>query len=444
MLEKIQELIDDKKYQKIRELLIEMNEHDIAEILEELPKKEVVKLFRLLPKDIAADVFSYLETDTQADVITSLSDAEAVDIINEMAADDATDLIDEMPANVVGKLLSKVDKETRRDINQLLKYPENSAGSVMTVEYLDFKEYNTIKDALRKIRQEYDEMETINTCFVTDKSRKLVGSVTLKDLVVNNDERSLSEIMNDDVISVNTLMDQEKVAEVIKDYDLTSVPVVDSENKLVGIITIDDIIDIIEEETTEDIEKMAAILPTEKSYLKLSLVDIWKSRIPWLLLLMVSATFTGKIIQHYEESLATMVILTAFIPMIMDTGGNAGGQASATIIRGLSLNDIEFTDILKVIWKEVRVALLIGLTLAAANFLKLIYIDGVTTTVAFVVCITLVFTVCVAKIIGCSLPIIAKKIGFDPAVMASPFITTIVDAVSLIIYFRIAVSLLHI
>ena len=444
MLEKIQELIDDKKYQKIREMLIEMNEHDIAEILEELPKKEVVKLFRLLPKDIAADVFSYLETDTQADVITSLSDAEAVDIINEMAADDATDLIDEMPANVVGKLLSKVDKETRRDINQLLKYPENSAGSVMTVEYLDFKEYNTIKDALKKIRQEYDEMETINTCFVTDKSRKLVGSVTLKDLVVNNDERSLSEIMNDDVISVNTLMDQEKVAEVIKDYDLTSVPVVDSENKLVGIITIDDIIDIIEEETTEDIEKMAAILPTEKSYLKLSLVDIWKSRIPWLLLLMVSATFTGKIIQHYEESLATMVILTSFIPMIMDTGGNAGGQASATIIRGLSLNDIEFTDILKVIWKEVRVALLIGLTLAAANFLKLIYIDGVTTTVAFVVCITLVFTVCVAKIIGCSLPIIAKKIGFDPAVMASPFITTIVDAVSLIIYFRIAVSLLHI
>ena len=444
MLEKIQELIEEKKYQKIREMLIEMNEHDIAEILEELPKKEVVKLFRLLPKDIAADVFSYLETDTQADVITSLSDAEAVDIINEMAADDATDLIDEMPANVVGKLLSKVDKETRRDINQLLKYPENSAGSVMTVEYLDFKEYNTIKDALRKIRQEYDEMETINTCFVTDKSRKLVGSVTLKDLVVNNDERTLSEIMNDDVISVNTLMDQEKVAEVIKDYDLTSVPVVDSENKLVGIITIDDIIDIIEEETTEDIEKMAAIFPTEKSYLKLSLIDIWKSRIPWLLLLMVSATFTGKIIQHYEESLATMVILTSFIPMIMDTGGNAGGQASATIIRGLSLNDIEFTDILKVIWKEVRVALLIGITLAAANFLKLIFIDGVTTTVAFVVCITLVFTVCVAKIIGCSLPILAKKIGFDPAVMASPFITTIVDAVSLIIYFRIAVSLLHI
>ena len=444
MLEKIEELIKEKNYSKIRELLIEMNEHDIALILEELPQKELIKLFRVLPKDIAADVFSCLETDTQANVITSLSDNEAADIINEMAADDATDLIDEMPANVVSKILSKVDKGTRRDINQLLKYPDNSAGSVMTVEYLDFKEYNTVKDAIKKIRHEYEDMETINTCFVTDKSRKLVGLIHLKDLVVNSEERSLKEIMDEDVISVNTLMDQEKVAEVIKDYDLTSVPVVDSENKLVGIITIDDIIDIIEEETTEDIEKMAAILPTEKSYLKLSIFDIWKSRIPWLLLLMVSATFTGKIIQHYEESLAAMVILTSFIPMIMDTGGNAGGQASATIIRGLSLNDIEFSDILKVIWKEIRVSFFVGLTLAIANFAKLLLIDGVTTSVALVVCSTLILTVCVAKVIGCSLPIIAKKLGFDPAVMASPFITTIVDAISLFIYFSIAVSVLHI
>ena len=444
MLEKIEELIKEKNYSKIRELLIEMNEHDIALILEELPQKELIKLFRVLPKDIAADVFSCLETDTQANVITSLSDNEAADIINEMAADDATDLIDEMPANVVSKILSKVDKETRRDINQLLKYPDNSAGSVMTVEYLDFKEYNTVKDAIKKIRHEYEDMETINTCFVTDKSRKLVGLIHLKDLVVNSEERSLKEIMDEDVISVNTLMDQEKVAEVIKDYDLTSVPVVDSENKLVGIITIDDIIDIIEEETTEDIEKMAAILPTEKSYLKLSIFDIWKSRIPWLLLLMVSATFTGKIIQHYEESLAAMVILTSFIPMIMDTGGNAGGQASATIIRGLSLNDIEFSDILKVIWKEIRVSFFVGLTLAIANFAKLLLIDGVTTSVALVVCSTLILTVCVAKVIGCSLPIIAKKLGFDPAVMASPFITTIVDAVSLFIYFKIAVAVLQI
>ena len=421
-----------------------MNEYDIAEILEELPQKELIKVFRLLPKDIAADVFSYLETDTEANIITSLSDSEAVDIINDMAADDATDLIDEMPANVVNKLISKVDKETRRNINQLLKYPDNSAGSIMTVEYLDFKEYITIKDAIKKIRQEYDDKETINTCYVTDKSRKLVGIVKLKDLVVNSDDKDIKDIMEDDFISVNTLMDQEEVAKIIQDYDLTSVPVVDLENKLVGIITIDDVIDIIEEEATEDIEKMAAILPTEKSYLKLSVLDIWKSRIPWLLLLMVSATFTGKIIQHYEDSLAAMVILTSFIPMLMDTGGNAGGQASVTIIRGLSLNDIEFSDILKVIWKEIRVAVLVGITLAIANFVKLLVIDGVSTTVALVVCLTLVITVCVAKVIGCSLPILAKKLGFDPAVMASPFITTLVDAVSLIIYFKIAVTLLHI
>ncbi len=444
MLEKIEQLIEEKKYTKIKELLTKMYEHDVADILEEIPDKEKIKIFRLLPKDQAADVFSYLDTDTQADMITMLSDAEAVNIINDMAADDATDLIDEMPANVVKRLLNKIDKEARRDINQLLKYPENSAGSIMTTEYIDLKEYNTVRDATKKIRQDYDETETIETIFITDKSRKLIGTIELKDLIVHNDDEMVSDIMNGDVISVNTLMDQEEVANVIKDYDLTSVPVVDSENKLVGIITIDDVVDIIEAEATEDIAKMNAILPTEKSYLKLSIFEIWKSRIPWLLLLMVSATFTGKIIQHYEESLATMVILTAFIPMIMDTGGNAGGQASATIIRSLSLNDVEFKDILKVIFKELRVSFFVGLTLAAANFLKLLYIDQVSTKVAVVVCSTLVLTVCVAKVIGCSLPMIAKKLKFDPAVMASPFITTIVDAVSLFIYFRIAVSVLHI
>lgn len=444
MLEKIEQLIDEKKYSKIKELISKMYEHDVADILEELPKKEKIKIFRLLQKDQAADVFSYLDTDTQADMITMLSDAEAVNIINDMASDDAADLIDEMPANVVQKLLSKIDKETRRDINQLLKYPDNSAGSIMTTEYIDLKEYNTVRDATKKIRQEYDETETIETIFVTDKSRKLIGTIELKDLIVHNDDEMVSDIMDSNIISVNTLMDQEEVANVIKDYDLTSVPVVDSENKLVGIVTIDDVVDIIEAEATEDIEKMNAILPTEKSYLKLSIFDIWKSRIPWLLLLMVSATFTGKIIQHYEESLATMVILTAFIPMIMDTGGNAGGQASATIIRSLSLNDVEFKDILKVIFKELRVSFFVGLTLAAANFLKLLLIDKVTTQVAIVVCSTLVLTVCVAKVIGCSLPMIAKKLKFDPAVMASPFITTIVDAVSLFIYFKIAVTLLHI
>ena len=442
MLERIESLIEDKRYADIKRMLSDMNEHDIAEVLEELPHKEVIKLFRLLPKDIAADVFSYLETDTEARIITSLTESEAAEIINDMAADDATDLMDEMPANVVTKLLNKVDSETRREINQLLKYPDNSAGSIMTVEYLDFKEYNTIKDALKKIRNEYDEKETINVCFITDKKRELIGTVTLKDLVVHDENTPLSEIMDQDFISVSTLTDQEDVAKLIQEYDVTSVPVVDSEQKLVGIITIDDVVDIIEAEATEDIEKMAAILPTEKSYLKLSIFDIWKSRIPWLLLLMISATFTGKIIQHYETALASMVILTSFIPMLMDTGGNAGGQASVTIIRSLSLNDIEFSDLLKVIWKEFRVSLVVGITLAVANFVKLMLVDKVSTSVALVVCLTLVLTVSIAKIVGCSLPIFAKKLGFDPAVMASPFITTIVDAISLIVYFNIAVHLL--
>lgn len=442
MLDTIKSLIEEKKYSKIKSLLIEMNEFDIAEVLEELPHNEIVKIFRLLPKDIAADVFSYLETDTETLIISSLSDSEAVDIINDMSADDATDLIDEMPANVVNKLLSKVDSETRKNINQLLKYPDNSAGSVMTVEYLDFKEYNTIKDALKKIRRDYDEQETINTCFITDKTRKLIGSITLKDLVINDENTPLNEIMNDDIIFATTLTDQEEVAKMIQDYNITTVPVVDSENKLVGIITIDDVIDIIEEETTEDIEKMSAIIPTDKTYLKLSIFDLWKSRIPWLLLLMISATFTGKIIQHYESALAAAVILTSFIPMLMDTGGNAGGQSSVTIIRALSLDDIEFSDIFKVLWKEFRVAILVGITLSVANFVKLLLIDKVSTDVALVVCGTLIITVIVAKLVGCSLPMLAKKIGFDPAVMASPFITTIVDALSLFIYFTIATNLL--
>ena len=444
MLENIENLIEEKKYSEIKKILNDMNEYDIAEILEELPSKELVKIFRLLNKDIAADVFSYIETDKEAEIISSLTEKEAVDIINDMAADDATDLMDEVPANVVHRLLKKVDPETRRDINQLLKYPDNSAGSIMTVEYLDFKEDLTIKEALKKIRNEYDEKETINICYVIDNKRKLIGKVTLKDLVINSDDKLIKDIMIDDIRSVNTLMDQEEVAKIIQDYDITAIPVVDSEQKLVGIITIDDVIDIIEEEATEDIEKMAAITPTEKSYLKLSIFDIWKSRIPWLLLLMISATFTGKIIQHYESALAACVILTSFIPMLMDSGGNAGGQASVTIIRALSLNDVEFGDIFRVIWKELRASILIGITLSLANFAKLMLIDKVTLQVALVVCLTLVLVVMIAKIIGCTLPILAKKIGFDPAVMASPFITTIVDAVSLFIYFQIAGHLLGI
>ena len=442
MLKNIEKLIEEKKYAEIKQILNEMNDYDIAEIFEDLPTTEQLKIFRLLQKDIAADVFSYMETDTQSKLITLLSEKEAVDIINDMASDDAADLMDEIPANVVSRLLNKVSVDARRDINQLLNYPEDSAGSIMTTEYMDLKEENTISDAIKKIKREYDDKETIDICFVTDKSRKLIGTVKLKDLVLNDENKLIKEIMDDDIMSVNTLMDQEKVAQTIQDYDLTSVAVVDSENKLVGIITIDDVIDIIEEEATEDIEKMAAITPTEKPYLKSNVLELYKSRIPWLLLLMISATFTGKIIQHYEVALASYVVLTSFIPMLMDTGGNAGGQSSVTIIRGLSLNDIEYKDTLKVIWKEIRVAILVGLTLAVANFIKLLFIDKVTTSVALVVCLTLIITVMIAKIIGCSLPILAKKIGFDPAVMASPFITTIVDAISLIVYFQIATHLL--
>ena len=442
MLKNIEKLIEEKKYAEIKQILNEMNDYDIAEIFEDLPTTEQLKIFRLLQKDIAADVFSYMETDTQSKLITLLSEKEAVDIINDMASDDAADLMDEIPANVVSRLLNKVSVDARRDINQLLNYPEDSAGSIMTTEYMDLKEEITISDAIKKIKREYDDKETIDICFVTDKSRKLIGTVKLKDLVLNDENKLIKEIMDDDIMSVNTLMDQEKVAQIIQDYDLTSVAVVDSENKLVGIITIDDVIDIIEEEATEDIEKMAAITPTEKPYLKSNVLELYKSRIPWLLLLMISATFTGKIIQHYEVALASYVVLTSFIPMLMDTGGNAGGQSSVTIIRGLSLNDIEYKDTLKVIWKEIRVAILVGLTLAVANFIKLLFIDKVTTSVALVVCLTLIITVMIAKIIGCSLPILAKKIGFDPAVMASPFITTIVDAISLIVYFQIATHLL--
>ena len=442
MLKNIEKLIEEKKYAEIKQILNEMNDYDIAEIFEDLPTTEQLKIFRLLQKDIAADVFSYMETDTQSKLITLLSEKEAVDIINDMASDDAADLMDEIPANVVSRSLNKVSVDARRDINQLLNYPEDSAGSIMTTEYMDLKEENTISDAIKKIKREYDDKETIDICFVTDKSRKLIGTVKLKDLVLNDENKLIKEIMDDDIMSVNTLMDQEKVAQIIQDYDLTSVAVVDSENKLVGIITIDDVIDIIEEEATEDIEKMAAITPTEKPYLKSNVLELYKSRIPWLLLLMISATFTGKIIQHYEVALASYVVLTSFIPMLMDTGGNAGGQSSVTIIRGLSLNDIEYKDTLKVIWKEIRVAILVGLTLAVANFIKLLFIDKVTTSVALVVCLTLIITVMIAKIIGCSLPILAKKIGFDPAVMASPFITTIVDAISLIVYFQIATHLL--
>lgn len=444
MSEKILNLLNENNFNGIKEILIELNDYDIADILNEIDEVNLLKIFRLLKKDKAANVFSYLDIDLQQKLINKLTDKEQVNIIKNLYSDDAVDLLDELPSNVVKKILNNVDVQTRNDINNLLNYPENSAGSIMTVELIDIKAESTISEALKSIRKIANEQESIEISYVISNDRILLGSVNLKDIILNQPNKKIKNIMNDNVISVNTHTDQEEVANIMQNYDLTSIPVTDSENRLVGIITVDDIIDILEEETTEDIEKMAAIVPTEKPYLKLSILEIYKSRIPWLLLLMISATFTGKIIQHYEQSLAAYVILTSFIPMLMDTGGNAGGQASVTIIRGLSLNEIKLKDIFKVIFKEFRVSILIGITLGITNFFKLLIIDKVSILVALVVCLTLFITLILAKIIGCSLPILAKKCGFDPAVMASPFITTLVDAVSLITYFKIATILLGI
>ena len=443
-LELVKELLEKKQYTKLRQMLSDKNTADIAVILEELPEEDLLKIFRILPKTMAADVFSYLEVDHQHELITSMSEKDAASIINNLMADDATDLLEEMPANIVKKILANASPETRRDINHLLRYPEDSAGSIMTVEYVDLKETMTVEDAIERIRKVGVDSETINICYVLDAKRKLIGTVALRYLLISPSDAVIGEIMHEDVIFINTMMDQEEVARQFQKYDFTAMPVVDNEERLVGIITVDDIVDILQEEATEDIEKMAAIVPTDKPYMKTTVFETWKKRIPWLLLLMISATFTGSIITSFEDALSACVVLTAYIPMLMDTGGNAGGQASATIIRGLSLNEIEFKDAFRVLWKEARVAALCGLTLAAANFMKLLVFDHVTIAVATVVCLTLIAAVFIAKVIGCLLPMLAKKIGFDPAVMASPFITTIVDALSLLIYFSIATAVMHI
>ena len=440
--EVVKELLETKQYTKLRQMLADMNSADIAVILEELPEEELLKIFRILPKSMAADVFSYLEVEHQQSLITSMSEKDAAGIIDNLMADDATDLMEEMPANVVKKILANASAETRRDINHLLRYPEDSAGSIMTVEYVDLKESMTVEEAIARIRQVGVDSETINICYVLDAKRKLLGTVALRYLLISPSDAIIGEIMHENVIFINTLMDQEEVARQFQKYDFTAMPVVDNEERLVGIITVDDIVDIMEEEATEDMEKMAAIVPSDKRYMRTGVFETWKKRIPWLLLLMISATVTGKIITHYESALGSYVVLTAFIPMLMDTGGNAGGQSSVTIIRGLSLNEIEFKDIFAVIWKEARVAVLCGITLAATNFVKVMLIDHVSMAVAAVVCLTLVASVFFAKVVGCTLPMFAKKIGFDPAVMASPFITTIVDALSLAIYFQFATHIL--
>ena len=442
MEERILELIENEDYVNLKKELEDINEQDFAELIADLDPKQLVKIFRLLPKAMAAEVFAYLPLETAQELITIMSAKDAGQIIDLLASDDATDLFDEMPANVVTKILANTTKETRRDINELLKYPEDSAGSIMTVEYLDFKENMTIQECISKIRRDGADKETINNCYVLDNKRKLLGSVEIKDLLLASPDVFVTEIMEDQEIYAETLEDQEIVADKFKKYDLLAMPVVDSEMRMVGIITIDDIVDIMEEETSEDIAKMAAITPSDEPYLSLSVFEIWKKRIPWLLLLMISATFTSMIIQKYEAALASMVILTSYIPMFMDTAGNAGSQSSVTVIRSLAINELSFKDFFRVLWKEFRISFLCGLVLSGCNFVKLLLLDKVGVMVSCVVALTLLITIIFAKVIGSTLPLIAKKLGFDPAVMASPFITTIVDAIALVVYFNIATVLL--
>jgi magnesium transporter len=440
----ISSLLENKRYSSVKDILVTLNAVDIAAIFGELSEDALPLLFRLLPKELAADAFVEMDADRQESLITRFSDTELKAVIDELYIDDAVDLVEEMPANVVKRILKQADPDTRKLINELLKYPDDCAGSIMNTEFVELRTRQTIADAIRIIRREGLEKETINDCFVTNADRTLAGIISLRTLILSKDEDLVGDRMDTNVISVTTMEDQESVAEKFKKYDLTAMPVVDGENRLVGIVTVDDAIDVMEEEATEDIEKMAAMTPSDKPYLKTSVWDIYKHRIPWLMLLMVSATFTGLIITKFEHALAAQVVLTAYIPMLMDTGGNSGSQSSVTIIRGLSLSEIHFKDIFAVLWKEIRVAVLCGLSLAVVNFAKLLLLDRVGAQVALVVSLTLVVTVAAAKFIGCTLPLLAKKIGFDPAVMASPLITTIVDALALLTYFGIASSLLHI
>ena len=445
----IRTLLDEKKYQTVKDILVTMEPADIAAVFDDFGEERMALLFRLLPKETAAETFAELESEIQETLIRGFSDRELHELVNELYVDDAADLVDEMPANVVKRILAQADPQMRKEINEILRYPENSAGSIMTTEYVSLRPNMTVAEAITRIRRTGVDKETIYTCYVTE-GRKLLGAVSVKDLLLaSDDDAPVSSLMDENVISVSTLTDQEEVATMLSKYNFLALPVVDTDGRMVGIVTFDDAMDVLVEETTEDIEKMAGMLPSEKTYLRSTPWDLFKHRIPWLALLMISATFTGLIITNFENALAAQVVLTAFIPMLMDTGGNSGSQASVTIIRALSLGELEFSDAPKVVWKEIRTAVLCGCALAALCFVKIMLFDrlllgntDITLMTAFVVCFTMALTVLIAKVVGCSLPMAAKKIGFDPAVMASPFITTIVDALSLLVYFGIASALL--
>ena len=447
----LSKLLDEKKYYSLRDVLTTMNPSDIAAVFDELDEAQLPLLFRLLPKELAADTFVEMEAESQEILIRGFSDSELKEVINELYVDDAVDIVEEMPANVVQRILQSAEPDMRKQINEILRYPEDSAGSMMTTEYVALRPAMTVEEAILRIRRSGMDKETIYTCYVT-QGHKLIGLVTVKDLLLcEDDTMRIDQIMQENVISVNTLDDQEQVAQMFSKYNFLALPVVDTEQRLVGIVTFDDAMDVMEDEATEDIEKMAAMLPSERPYMRSSIFEIWKNRIPWLLLLMISATLTGIVITRFENALDALPVLTAFIPMLMDTGGNSGSQASVTIIRSISLGEVEFSDILKVIWKEIRVAVLCGVVLSIACFAKIMLVDHllmhndkVSITVALVVSLSMIVTVCIAKIIGCTLPLLAKKLGFDPAVMASPLITTLVDFLSLLVYFSFAVSLLHI
>ena len=449
--DQLTELLDRHDMKELQRRMEELNEFDVAEFLSEIDDNRMPMVFRLLSKETAADVFANFEAPEQERIINSITDSELAGIMEELYVDDAVDIVEELPANVVRRVMRAATPQTRNLINQYLRYPENSAGSIMTAEFVDLKKYMNVKESIARIRRIGEDRETIYVCFVIAADRRLEGIVTVKDLLLADDDTVIEDLMETNVVFASTTEDQESVSEKFSDYDLMALPVVDNEGRLVGIVTVDDVMDVMEQEATEDIEKLAGMLPSDKPYSRTGIVEIWKNRIPWLMFLMLSATFTSMILTSFEDMLAVQAGLVAFIPMLMGTGGNSGAQASTAVIRALSLGDIEPRDVLSVVWRELRVAFLCGVALAAVNFGKMLLLDGmllhndaVTVPVAATVSMSIVFIVLFAKSVGSMLPILAEKLGVDPAVMANPLISTVTDAVSLLIYIYVAKLILHI